>query len=233
MNNGQTFMEKYLTPIAILLAAIIIAFALFYGHGASKPGDQAGTGAAAVDVKNIKTDGDPYIGERNAPNTMVLFYDYQCPFCKQFELGVTPKLIDTYVKTGKLRIVFKDFQFLGNDSLDAAVFGRALWESQPDKFYDWYVATFKAQDQEGDQGFGNLASVEKLAGTIPGIDVAKADALVKSKRAAYESAITADRTEGAALGINGTPSIVVGKHLLTGLSTDQYFAGISAAIDGK
>jgi protein-disulfide isomerase len=233
MNNGSTFMDKYLIPIAIILAGGIIAFAVFYGHGGSKTADQAGTAAAAVDVKNIKTDGDPYIGDKNAPNTMVLFYDYQCPFCKQFELGVTPKLVDAYVKTGKLRIVFKDFQFLGNDSMDAAVFGRALWESQPDKFYDWYVAMFKAQDQEGDQGFGDLASTEKLAGTISGIDVAKADALVKSKRATYEAAITADRTEGAAIGINGTPTIVVGTHLLTGLSTDQYFTAIVSAIEGK
>lgn len=234
MKNGSTFMEKYLTPIAILLAAVIIAFALFYGHGASKnPADGAGAGAAAVDVKNIKTEGDPYIGEANAPQTMVLFYDYQCPFCKQFELGVTPKLVEQYVKTGKLKIVFKDFQFLGNDSLDAAVFGRAVWESQPDKFYEWYVAMFKAQDEEGDQGFGNLASIEKLSGTITGLDVAKADALVKSKRTAYETAVNADRAEGAALGINGTPTIVVGKHVLTGLSTDQYYTAIVAAIEGK
>ncbi|MDB4991762.1 MAG: disulfide bond formation protein DsbA [Parcubacteria group bacterium] len=235
MNNGSTFMEKYLTPIAILLAAVIIAFALFYGHGASKNAtDGTGAGAAAaVDVKNIKTDGDPYIGQANAPQTMVLFYDYQCPFCKQFELGVTPKLVEQYVKTGKLKIVFKDFQFLGNDSIDAAVFGRAVWESQPDKFYEWYVAMFNAQDDEGDQGFGDLASIEKLAGTIKGLDVAKADALVKSKRPAYESAITADRAEGAALGINGTPTIVVGKQVLTGLSSDQYYTSIVAALEGK
>lgn len=229
----QTFLDKYLTPIAVLLAGVIIAFALMYGHSASK--DTTATNgqnaATAIDVKNIKTDGDPFIGDKNAPNTMVLFYDYQCPFCKQFELNVTPQLMDKYVKTGKLRIVFKDFQFLGNDSMDAAVFGRALWESQPDKFYDWYVAMFKAQDEEGDQGFGDLASVEKLAGTISGIDVAKVDALVKSKRATYEKAITADRTEGASLGVNGTPTIVVGKQVFTGMSPDQFFAAISGVID--
>lgn len=233
MDTGKTFMDKYLTPIAVILAGVIIAFALMYGHGAGKTDQQAGTGAAAVDVKNIKTDGDPFIGDKNAPNTMVIFYDYQCPFCKQFEQNVTPKLIDTYVKTGKLRIVFKDFQFLGNDSMDAAVFARALWETQPDKFYDWYVAMFKAQDQEGDQGFGDLASVEKLAGTIQGIDVSKVDALVKSKRADYEKAIMADRTEGASLGINGTPTIVVGTQVFTGMSPEQFFTSISGVIDGK
>lgn len=230
----KTFLEKYLTPIAVLLAAIIIAVALFFGHsGASNTaGQQANGGAPAVDVKNIKTDGDPFIGDKNAPNTLVLFYDYQCPFCQQFEQGVSPKLVTNYVNNGKLRIVFKDFQFLGNDSMDAAVFGRAVWESQPDKFYPWFVAMFNAQDQEGDQGFGDMASVEALAAKVPGLDVAKAKALVASKRTTYEAAITEDRSEGAALGINGTPTAVIGTTLLTGMSPDQFYAGISGAIDG-
>jgi len=227
-------MDKYLIPVSILLAGVIVAVALFFGHsGAKDATDTGATGAQAVDVKDIKTDGDPYIGDKNAPNTLVLFYDYQCPFCKQFEQGVSPKLVANYVSTGKLRIVFKDFQFLGSDSTDAAVFGRAVWESQPDKFYPWFVAVFNAQDEEGDQGFGDLASVEKISATVPGLDVAKASALVKSKRADYEKAINEDRAEGAALGVNGTPTAIVGTTMLTGMSADQFYAGISAAIDGK
>lgn len=228
----KNFLDKYLTPIAILLAGIIVALALAFGHGGSA--GTAGTQQAAapsVDVKNIKTDGDPYIGDPKAPNTMVLFYDYQCPFCKQFELGVSPKLVQNYVNTGKLRIVFKDFQFLGNDSISGAVFGRALWESQPDKFYPWFIAMFNAQDQEGDQGFGNLPSIEKLAATIPGLDVAKVEALIAQKRSTYEQAAAQDRAEGAAVGVNGTPTIIVGNQLLTGMSPDQFYSAISAAIE--
>lgn len=231
----NTFLDKYLTPIAVLLAGVIIAVALAFGHGGSQSATQqaAGAGSPSVNVKDIKTDGDPYIGDQNAPNTMVLFYDYQCPFCKQFEQGVSPKLVTNYVDTGKLKIVFKDFQFLGNDSIDAAVFGRALWESQPDKFYPWFVAMFNAQDEEGDQGFGDLASVEKLAATIPGLDVSKVEALIAQKRPTYEAAISQDRSEGAALGVNGTPTIVVGNQLLTGMSPDQFYTAITSVIDGS
>jgi len=233
-SEGNVFVERYLTPIAIVVAAVVIAFAFIYGHGAGTgtATQNGATGATAVDVKNVKTDGEPFIGDANAPTTIALFYDYQCPFCKQFELSVSPKLLD-YVKSGKTKIVFKDFQFLGQDSLDAAVFGRALWESQPDKFYDWFVAMFNAQDEEGDQGFGDLASVEKLAGTIPGLDVAKVDALVKSKRSTYEQTISADRAEGAALGINGTPTVIVGDKLLTGLSPEQFQSQITTELDSE
>ena len=73
-----------------------------------------------VDVADVKTDGEPFIGDEKAPAVMAYFFDYQCPYCRQEELQVLPQLITDYVKSGKLRIVFKDFQFLGPDSQTAA-----------------------------------------------------------------------------------------------------------------
>ncbi|MDB5190292.1 MAG: protein-disulfide isomerase [Parcubacteria group bacterium] len=234
-NSSKVFLDRYLTPIAVIVAAVIIAFAFIYGRGmgGAAPAPAGTATAPAVDIAKVTTKGEPFIGEANAPVTMALFYDYQCPFCKQFEQTVSPQLVANYVKTGKLKIVFKDFQFLGNDSLDAAVFGRALWESQPDKFYDWYVAMFNAQDDEGDKGFGKMSTIDTLAKTIPGLDVAKVDALVKSKGNEYIQLIDASRAEGAAMGINGTPSIVVGKKLFTGMSPEQFYAGISAEVTAE
>lgn len=231
------FMDRYLTPLAVLVAAVIIALALIYGHAVGTgTGGSVGTAAApavAVNIKDVKTDGEPFVGNANAPTTVALFFDYQCPFCKQFEQGVTPKLIENYVTSGKTKIVFKDFQFLGNDSTTAALFARAVWATYPNQFYPWFVAMFNAQDQEGDTGFGNLASIETLTKTIPGIDVAKVEANMNANQAAYQKVVDADRAEGAALGINGTPSIIVGTQLFTGLSTDQYYTGISGVLDSE
>ncbi len=226
---------QYLTPIAVLVAAVIIAGALIYGHagGVATGGAAPTQPAVAVNIKDVKTDGDPFVGPANAPTTVALFYDYQCPFCKQFEQAVTPQLIKNYVDGGKTKIVFKDFQFLGKDSTTAALFGRAVWATYPDQFYPWFVAMFNAQDQEGDQGFGNLATIETLTKTIPGIDVAKVEANMTANSAAYQKAVDADRAEGAALGINGTPSIIVGTKLYTGLSTEAYYSGISAELNSE
>ncbi|CAN5738425.1 hypothetical protein BH11PAT2_BH11PAT2_00260 [soil metagenome] len=233
-NNNKALIDRYLTPVALIVAAVIIAFAFIYGRGMGGATVPEGTAKApAVDIAKVTTEGEPFIGDANAPTTVALFFDYQCPFCKQFELAVTPQILENYVKTGKTKIVFKDFQFLGNDSLDAAVFGRALWESQPDKFYDWYVAMFNAQDEEGDKGFGTMSTIDTLAKTIPGLDVAKVDALIKAKRPQYEQLASASRAEGAAMGINGTPSIIVGKTLFTGMSPEQFYTGISAALDAE
>ncbi|MES2225863.1 MAG: thioredoxin domain-containing protein [Patescibacteria group bacterium] len=233
--GNNVFVERYLTPIAVLLAAVIIAFAFIFGRGAGAPATQpVGTAAQpTVNIADVKTDNEPFIGDKNAPTTMALYYDYQCPFCKQFEEGVTPQLIEKYVSTGKTKIVFKDFQFLGNDSIDAAVFGRALWESQPDKFYPWFVAMFGAQDDEGDKGFGDMASIDKLAATVPGLDVAKVDALIAKNRPAYEALAAADRAEGASFGINGTPTIIVGTQIFSGMSPAQFYTSIAGVLDSE
>src|SRR5437868_1421996 len=106
------FMQKYLTPIAVLLGAGLIAVALIWGGGVrgTNPNDPNAP-AAEVDIKDVSTDGNPFIGDKNAPTTVAVYFDYQCPFCKQFELSVTPELM-SYVTSGKTKIVFKDFHFL-------------------------------------------------------------------------------------------------------------------------
>lgn len=215
--ENTSFLERYLTPIAVLVGALILALAYVYGHGTTAPSPTGAQPAAvAVDIKNVKTDNDPYIGDVNAPVTIALWFDYQCPFCKQFDSATVTQIYKDYIQAGKVKIVFKDYQFLGQDSDTAALFARAVWALYPAKFYPWYQAMFAAQDAEGDQGFGDLASIETLTKTIPGIDVDKVVALMNDKKADFTVAIAADRAEGSSLGINGTPAVIIGTHLLAG-----------------
>lgn len=226
--GGEAGMEKYLTPIAVVVGALIIAGAFAFGSG-SKPSNTQDGQAVTVDIKDVKTEGSPFIGEANAPVTIAIWFDWQCPFCKQLELNVTSQIIEQYVKTGKVKIVFKDFQFLGPDSQTAAQFARAMWELYPDKYYDWHKAMFEAQDEEHG-GFGDLASVQQLTGTIAGVDAAKVANLVNQKKAEYDAAIAADRNEGQSFGINGTPTVLVGTTLLSGA---QPFTTIAPLIEAE
>lgn len=212
-------------PGAIVIAGLIIGLSVivaFKGTGSQAANGQQPT--AKVDVKDIKIDEtDPYIGDKNAPVTLVAWEDYQCPFCKAVEVGhdqiqvapAMPELIRDYVKTGKLRIVFKDYPFLGDDSRIAALYEHAIWNLYPDKFYDWRMAMFESQDEEGDEGFGDEASILALV-KKQGMDADKLKADVTANVAKYQALVDADRAEGASFGITGTPGFITGKVLIPG-----------------
>jgi len=237
VNEAPKAGGKFSTPLSIVIAGVIIAGAILFTHfspasntnvGAGTTGAQAKT--LAVDIKKVKTDGEPFVGQADAPVTMAYWSDYQCPFCKRFEQDTLTQIMKNYVAAGKVKIVFKDFPFLGNDSITGALYARAVWELYPSQYFAWRTAMFDKQDQEGDQGFGNDASVKELTGTIPGIDGAKVAALVVQKKDAYQKELDADKAEGSAFGIQGTPSFIIGTTLIPGAVP---YTQISAALDAQ
>ncbi len=219
VSTEPAFYIKYILPLSIIVAALIIGISFIVGvsiySAALKGAGNAKPAAIPVDIKDVETKGLPFIGQENAKVTIAYWADYQCPFCSKFELEIFPELIKKYVDTGKVKIVFKDFPFLGPDSLIASEYSHAVWELYPEKFYLWHQAMYRSQDAENG-GFGDEASVKKLTGTIAGIDANKVAALVKQKKEQYDNSITAGRTEGSSLGIQGTPSFIIGKTLVPG-----------------
>lgn len=224
-----SFVDKYLTPIAVLLGAIIIAVAFAFGTGGTRPTGNEPVGGVAVDIKNLAVDSSPVVGSATAPVTIAVWFDYQCPFCKRHELETIEQVYQNYVQDGKVRIVYKDYQFLGPDSDTGALFARAVWEAHPDKFQEWYKAMMVAQDEEHG-GFGDLASVTELTKGIAGINIDAVLKLMNDKKAEYEKAIAKDRAEGTAFGINGTPGTLIGTKVLSGAVP---YAQVAALIDAE
>ncbi len=224
--------ELAITPVqATLLNGCIIALAVIMGalivhgtfDGGAKNGAAAGAAAPVADIAKIKSVGEPFIGNPSAKAAIAYWSDFQCPYCKKFETTVLPDIVKKYVASGEVAIVFKDYSILGADSDTAALYGRAVWNLYPSHYFAWRTAMFNAQDDEN-QGFGDEASVVKLTGTIAGIDAAKVRQDVESNKSAYMTAIDADRTEGMAFGIKGTPSFITGKELLPGFTAYSAFA---------
>lgn len=222
-------------PGAIILAGALIAVGLFFGlAGRTTGAADTGQKPKAVNVKDVKTAGLPYIGKENAPLTMAYWYDYQCPFCKAVDVGGVPQIpiepsmpmiIKDYVETGKLKVVFKDFAFLGPDSTVAAEYKHAIWELYPAKFYEWHEAMMHAQDEEH-AGFGNEASIVDLTKKISGIDAGKVKALVAQKKSEYDAIMQADQAEGGKFGIQGTPGFIIGTQSIDGAVPPAQFKSV-------
>ncbi len=207
-------------PIAIVLAGIIVAGSIFESSKTDTTSTVANdrrpqtTNPQKIDISMVKTEGKPFVGNPNAPVTIAYWFDYQCPFCKQFEEQTMPLVVTDYVKTGKVKVVFKDFQFLGPDSQSAGLVEQAVWEIAPEKFYEWHKAIYDKQDKEN-AGWGNKADILALTKNL-GIDSVKIEERIKTKAAEYQKAMDADKTEGGTFGVNGTPGFIIATQLISG-----------------
>ncbi len=223
------FMDRYLTPIAVLLGALIVGAALMFGNGGA--GQQAGTNptgqppAKAVDIAKVDLKNNPYVGQENAPVTIAVWFDFQCSFCKRFENTALKEVRDIYVKEGTVRIVYKDFPILGQQSTDAALYSSAVWEAYPTRWYEWFAAMF-ADDGEST---ANLEAMNAISTSL-GLDSSRIEKMMKDNGTRYQAAIDADFAEGQGFGIGGTPASIIGKQLISGA---QPYAVVSAAIDAE
>lgn len=236
--------NKYFLPAAVVAAGVFVAGAVLWSgaHPVQAPTDGAVAGgqqpkAIAVDIKNVKTAGNPFIGRADAPVTIAFWSDFQCPYCKAFEVGgipqipivpALPEVIKNYVDTGKVKVVFFDFTFLGQDSITAALYNQSVWNLYPDKYFEWRTAMYTAQDDEGDKGFGDAESINALSAKIAGLDAVKIAADVKANTVKYQAAINSDRAEAQKAGVNATPSFVIGTQMIPGA---VQFDTLKAAID--
>lgn len=189
---------------------------------------------ASADASKVTTTNDPVVGDSKAPVTIAYWYDYQCPFCKQNEQNSVSKIITDYVDTGKVKIVFKDFAFLGADSNTLGEYSHAVWETAPDKFQQWHSLIFANQGQEN-SGWATQEVIDSLTKQVfDDATTAKIDDLVKSKGTTYLAEMTADKTEGGTFGVQGTPAMIIGTHFINGAQTYATIqSAIEAALQGK
>jgi protein-disulfide isomerase len=223
------------TPIAIVVAGVIVAAAvLVIGHQGSVASTDTATDTtqpsttATVNSAQVSTTGDPIVGQANAPLTIVYWFDYQCPFCKQNEATVMPQVLTNYVDTGKVKIVYKDFSFLGADSDTLGHYGRAVWAVAPDKFEAWHEAVYTNQGEEN-TGWATTAEIEKItASVLTPAQTAQVMQLAVTNATQYQNAMDTDKQEGTTDGVQGTPAMLIGTQSIDGAET---YAQVKTVID--
>ena len=77
-------------------------------------------GPAKITMDTFVANGSPVLGDPNAPITLVEFGDYQCHYCNVFFDSIKGEIIKNYVETGKVKIIFKDYNIIGSDSINAS-----------------------------------------------------------------------------------------------------------------
>jgi protein-disulfide isomerase len=148
-------------------------------------------------------DVDPHkaFGSKNAPVTMEVFSDYQCPACKTLFTTTNRRLMDDYVSNGKVYLIHRDFPLpMHAYSRVAARYARAA--AQIGKVEAVEQALFQNQEkweQNGDVD-GTVAAVLSPA------EMTKVRALVKG--GTLDAAIDKDYALGQTYRVNQTPTTV-------------------------
>ena len=77
-------------------------------------------GPVKITMDTFVSNGSPILGDSNAPITLVEFGDYQCHYCHVFFDSIEENIIKNYVETGKVKMIFKDYNIIGEDSIKAS-----------------------------------------------------------------------------------------------------------------
>ncbi len=206
------------------------------GAAPSSPGGSVSTPAGTLPLgltapavtipSSIPRDGRT-LGSPTAPVSLEIWADFQCPACGNFTRTIEPVVIDRYVETGKVKLTFHDYAFIGDESLDAAAAARCA--AQQDRFWEYSEWLYANQIGENQGSFtrDRLAAIADQVGLDPAAWAACYDG------GSERTAVAAERSAGSAAGVNSTPTLFLDGTIVplsTFTSWDDLYAAIDAAI---
>lgn len=225
--------RDWLLPASILIAAVLISGSIIFlvlrggigqPKGPSGDNNQAAAAPSVGDVSKIG-DRDAILGDPNAPVTIVEYADFQCPFCGRFFTGAEAQIRDQYIKTNKAKMIYRDFAFLGAESIASAE--AAECAKDQGKFWAYHDALYNAEIADGKEGNGNLnrALFLSLAAKLS-LDANTFTSCIDSNK--YADVVSKSVADAQNLGVNSTPTVFVGGQKILGA---QPFSVFQTAID--
>ena len=164
------------------------------------------------DSKSSSTSGDTFagvpqrgdrLGKASASVTITVFEDPQCPFCRTWSLDTLPTVVDRYVRTGRVKLVYRGIEIVGPNSVTGLV---AIYAAgAQNKLWNLADELYRRQGTEN-SGWITDALIDEAA-VASGID---RDALfVSSSSGAVAVAMTEARRSAVVRSVEGTPTFVI------------------------
>ena len=180
-------------------------------------------------------EGFPFRGDPNAPVKMVEYSDFQCPFCARYFVQTEPAINESFVRTGQVQVIFRDFPIVGlhPNAPAAHVASLCVADQGAPLYWEMHSKLFQTQD-EWSGSTDPLPIFERLA-TESGADLDAYTACMENDQAAKQAFIDEAIAEGQAAGVSGTPSFNFlggpdGQYLLVGAQPYEQFAAFVEAL---
>lgn len=185
----------YLLAIPMIIGIITGMFLVFY--------PESETNSNLLTTTKLISGGSPILGNSNAPITILEWGDYQCTFCYKFHQSTLDVINEEFVKTGKVKLIFKDFPLNGPDSFLAAQ--AAYCAQDQERYWQFHNELYKNWGGER-TGWITRNSLEKFANTI-NLNLDEFNKCLDEKK--YEQKVTTLHEFGKEIGIDATPSFLV------------------------
>ncbi|SJN33442.1 hypothetical protein FM104_08305 [Microbacterium esteraromaticum] len=165
-----------------------------------------------------RIDGDvTALGPVNAPVVLIEYADYRCPYCGIFTQETLPKIVAEYVDSGQVRVEWRDIPIFGEDSFNAAAAARAA--GAQGLFWEYNHAVYAHQgDSRKDLPRATLIELARQVGVA---DLAAFEASLTDPE--ILGAVAADAQEAQAIGVQSTPSFLVGQTPVMGAQPIEAF----------
>jgi protein-disulfide isomerase len=226
--ENKTKKEKanILTPVSIVIAGLLISLSVLVSNGslenllnsktdidntvdenAPKP-TQPPTPSAQSTVK-VSVDDDPVLGDKDAPVTIIEFSDYECPFCKRAFQQTYPVIKEQYIKTGKVKLVFRDLPLSFHEPMATkeAIAANCARKQGGDKtYFIYHDEIFKRTTSNGNGLTENGLTV--IAEDL-GFNINKFNSCLRDLK--QEEEVKKDLADATKAGATGTPTFFIGK----------------------
>ncbi|HST18044.1 MAG TPA: thioredoxin domain-containing protein [Gaiellaceae bacterium] len=196
-------------------AAVLAVVLILVASGGSSSHEAAPTttaAAAQADTTPAAGSGDVFagvpqkgdtLGKASAPATLTVFEDPQCPYCRQWSVDTLPTVVRDFVRTGKVRLVYRGIEIIGPNSEPAL---RAIFAAGAQNKL-WNVAS-ALYDVQGEENSGWITDdVIKNAAHAAGADGSAILAASPSKK--VTAALVAAGKDAVAAQVQGTPTFVL------------------------
>jgi protein-disulfide isomerase len=189
-------MTKYhLLAIPIVIGIITGMFLAFNPESKSE--------SSLLTTTKLIENGSPIIGDPDAPITILEWGDYQCTYCYKFHQSTLNTINENFIKTGKVKLVFKDYPLNGPDSVLAAEASHCAQDQE--KYWEYHDELYK--NWEGERtGWITRESLNQFGNTV-NLNMDYFNTCLNEHK--YKDKVISMYEFGKEVGIDATPSFLV------------------------
>jgi protein-disulfide isomerase len=191
----------------VFLAIIVVVVVIVVASGGSSSGGDASNLVETKQVDSLLA-GIPQqklaLGKSSAPVELIEYGDLQCPICKEYSEEFLPPLIENQVRSGELKIIFRNFTIISEESIPAGQ--AAIAAGTQGRGWNYIELWYRNQGEER-SGYVTEEFMESIAKGAGVKDMAKFNQERKSK--ATEEEVTRTREQAETFGFDGTPSFAI------------------------